>query len=56
MNNCPICGGEPTCLGTLGRITWLRCRRCGWDYQAESEMEDEVFYSRGHVEGDEDVY
>jgi hypothetical protein len=51
MNNCPMCEGEPTILGVLGRITWLRCRNCGWDYAAD-EPED-VFYSRGEVEASE---
>lgn len=31
---CPACGGEDgaVLLGTLGRRTWVRCRRCGHDF------------------------
>lgn len=31
-DECPKCGGTPTLLGTLGRLTWLRCRMCGWQW------------------------
>lgn len=32
LNPCPICGGDPVPLGTLGFKQWLRCRQCGCDY------------------------
>ena len=34
---CPTCGSEEhTELGALGNILWLRCRRCGMDFEADS--------------------
>lgn len=43
MNECPMCEGPPVPLGTLGRITWLRCRDCGWQYEADGpiDLDDE---------------
>jgi hypothetical protein len=38
VNDCPTCGGPPVLLGTLGRVTWLRCRDCGWEYQADGPI------------------
>lgn len=29
---CPACGGEGTELGSLGALTWFRCRACGIDF------------------------
>ena len=29
---CPVCGGEPTPLGTLGNLLWFRCSQCGIDF------------------------
>lgn len=26
---CYVCGGDLALLGTLGRLTWLRCIQCG---------------------------
>jgi rubredoxin len=37
-NECPMCDGPPVLLGTLGRITWLRCRDCGWQYEADGPI------------------
>lgn len=28
-----MCNGEGVSLGGLGRVFYLRCRQCGWDYQ-----------------------
>ena len=33
-DNCPACDGEPTYLGSLGRMLHLRCRQCGWVWAA----------------------
>lgn len=30
--SCPQCDGPPCYLGTLGKLTWLRCRHCGYDW------------------------
>lgn len=30
--NCPVCGGERSELGVLGRLRWFRCRACGWEW------------------------
>lgn len=27
-----MCNGEGVPLGGLGRVFYLRCRQCGWDY------------------------
>ncbi len=37
MRHCPICGGEPTPLGRLGILTWLRCIQCGWEWSVEGD-------------------
>ena len=37
--SCPLCGGQPTLLGKLGNVTWLRCRHCGADFTADLEPE-----------------
>lgn len=34
---CPMCGGPPFLLGTLGSTTWLRCRNCGADFMASAK-------------------
>jgi uncharacterized protein (DUF983 family) len=43
MNQCPQCGGPGLWLGTLGRVTWLTCRDCGWQYEADApiDLDDE---------------
>jgi hypothetical protein len=27
-HDCPVCNGEPTYLGSMGRLVKLRCRAC----------------------------
>ena len=36
---CPCCRttAPPTLLGRLGRLTWLRCRICGIDFNTTTE-------------------
>jgi len=34
---CPLCSGQGTLLGILGRIEWARCRNCGADFQVNYE-------------------
>ncbi len=34
MTACKACNGPLTFLGALGRIIWLRCRRCGMTQEA----------------------
>jgi hypothetical protein len=29
--NCSLCNGGLNLLGDLGRVTWLRCRQCGYE-------------------------
>jgi hypothetical protein len=33
---CPRCNGSGGILGTLGKLTWLRCRQCGWEWALEN--------------------
>ena len=40
MNECPMCEGPPVFLGTLGNVTWLRCRDCGWQFEANGPLDD----------------
>jgi hypothetical protein len=36
---CPGCDGTAfVVLGTLGRLTWLRCRACGLEVPTDSEF------------------
>lgn len=35
VDGCLACGGELTLLGSLGRLTWFRCRACGLDQSTE---------------------
>lgn len=51
-DSCPMCGGQPTLLGKLGQVTWLRCRHCGWEYTAAIYIEIEPEYA-GEGECDE---
>lgn len=41
MDTCPMCNGTPTLLGTLGTLTWLRCRDCGWEWPTTSANSDD---------------
>jgi hypothetical protein len=43
LNECPVCDGPGVLLGALGHVVWLRCRDCGWDYQATTliDLDDE---------------
>jgi transposase-like protein len=36
---CPVCGGEPTWLGLLGRHAHYRCRDCGITYGVECKRD-----------------
>lgn len=36
---CPVCGGELTVLGILGRLLWCRCRNCGMECNLPAEEE-----------------
>jgi hypothetical protein len=38
-----MCGGPGCLLGTRGHITWLSCRDCGWQYEADGpiDLDDE---------------
>ncbi len=29
---CPLCPGQGSLLGRLGRLRWFRCRDCGMDF------------------------
>ena len=33
---CPMCGGTPALMGTLGDLTWLRCTGCGMEYHVDA--------------------
>lgn len=35
-HDCPICGGESTLLGALGRLLWFVCRYCGAQFSEEA--------------------
>lgn len=35
VESCGLCGGEAQPLGTLGKLTWYRCRDCGIDFNRE---------------------
>lgn len=38
---CPLCESSTLVLiGTLGRLTWLRCRDCGIDLSIPASKED----------------
>lgn len=30
--NCQLCGGPCGCMGTLGLLSWHRCRDCGMEF------------------------
>lgn len=32
---CTLCEGPLVLLGTLGRVTWSRCRNCGAQHSVE---------------------
>lgn len=34
---CPICQGEGSFLGALGRAHWFRCRNCGMEFYSLSK-------------------
>ncbi len=41
MDNCKVCGGPLTFLGSLGKLGWFRCRDCGMEFWGtESELEE----------------
>lgn len=41
LTRCPACHNEnesDSVLGTLGRLTWVRCRYCGMQYNIKAEL------------------
>jgi tRNA(Ile2) C34 agmatinyltransferase TiaS len=40
MEDCPMCGGQGEDLGTLGNVTYMRCRQCGADFSVSGEKEE----------------
>ncbi|KKL46279.1 hypothetical protein LCGC14_2347130 [marine sediment metagenome] len=34
---CPVCNGVGEALGSLGQLTWYRCRACGSTFEAEAD-------------------
>lgn len=40
---CQVCGGPLYPLGTLGQLTWKRCRNCGMEYStpADTDADDD---------------
>lgn len=35
---CPACGDDTAVpIGTLGNLTWFRCRACGMDFSQDDE-------------------
>jgi hypothetical protein len=48
---CPACSSEGRSLGFLGRILWLRCRACGWEYSMAREPVDLVGEPMGDADG-----
>ena len=32
LPRCPVCPGQGSLLGRLGRLRWFRCRDCGMDF------------------------
>lgn len=34
-DDCALCGGPLTALGTLGALAWFRCRNCGAECSRE---------------------
>lgn len=39
--NCPMCNGPAYAMGMLGRLLWLRCRDCGWEFNQKAEEADD---------------
>ena len=45
---CPACNcKEHSCIGILGKLTYLRCRDCGIDYSVDRELYQE--YLETHI-------
>ena len=38
MENCPVCEGESSPLGSLGFISYYRCRDCGTTFIGQEEF------------------
>jgi hypothetical protein len=42
MRTCPVCdSNQYVLLGTLGNLTWFRCRKCGNDLWVWADQDDE---------------
>ena len=37
LARCPLCDGEGADLGRMGNLRWLRCRRCGMDFNLRTD-------------------
>jgi hypothetical protein len=35
---CSMCGGPSVFLGTVGDVTYFRCRNCGWGWGVWREL------------------
>jgi anaerobic ribonucleoside-triphosphate reductase len=35
MPNCSVCNGKGIPLGVLGKLSWFRCRNCGWEFSVK---------------------
>ena len=35
---CPACNSDGFPLGTLGRLTWYRCRHCGMEFNRQNTL------------------
>lgn len=40
---CPKCNGFAFLLGTMGGVTWLQCRSCGWAFMTHADLDAELF-------------
>lgn len=34
---CPTCDGPAMKMGSLGRLTWFRCRNCGTEFNQKAQ-------------------
>lgn len=37
MNYCPTCSGPGIEIGSLGHLSWFRCRNCGGTFSAHAK-------------------
>jgi tRNA(Ile2) C34 agmatinyltransferase TiaS len=38
---CPMCNGPGVVIGSWGRLTYFRCRNCGWDFTQDQPVEED---------------